>query len=343
MDGDTIAVISFGSVHIYKKDGTSWRKIKRFDGLGQSPVSMEKNKVYVGDESNKKVVVFTMVVDDNNNENNNNWIQEDILSDATMFGLNLAVSEQTLIVAAVGSDGYGSAFSYNDNSNNNKNEKKKDVAKMLELDIAPRNDYNAARSMGFHGKNLVFGGNNNLYLFVQSNDGSWRQSDRIELTRALVTMSDPLYKDTVVVGVDPPLYPFGRGGSVIVYSIKNGKFSKQQNIVGLLGNNFGLSVGLSENVLVVGSVGEVYVYERSSWSSKQGFVFKQKIKAENSKRTDTSLFGQNVVVDGDESILVGAYLRDETEGSAYVFSRKDNGKWTQDQELTGDESLVQYG
>mmetsp|Transcript_3740 Transcript_3740/g.5544 ORF Transcript_3740/g.5544 Transcript_3740/m.5544 type:complete len:241 (+) Transcript_3740:82-804(+) len=189
MDGDTIAVISFGSVHIYKKDGTSWRKIKRFDGLGQSPVSMEKNKVYVGDESNKKVVVFTMVVDDNNNENNNNWIQEDILSDATMFGLNLAVSEQTLIVAAVGSDGYGSAFSYNDNSNNNKNEKKKDVAKMLELDIAPRNDYNAARSMGFHGKNLVFGGNNNLYLFVQSNDGSWRQSDRIELTRALVTMS----------------------------------------------------------------------------------------------------------------------------------------------------------
>jgi len=130
---------------------------------------------------------------------------------------------------------------------------------------------------------------------------------------------------------------------VIVYSIKNGKFSKQQNIVGLLGNNFGLSVGLSENVLVVGSVGEVYVYERSSWSSKQGFVFKQKIKAENSKRTDTSLFGQNVVVDGDESILVGAYLRDETEGSAYVFSRKDNGKWTQDQELTGDESLVQYG
>mmetsp|Transcript_1992 Transcript_1992/g.2787 ORF Transcript_1992/g.2787 Transcript_1992/m.2787 type:complete len:361 (-) Transcript_1992:332-1414(-) len=325
MDGDTMAITSFGSVHIFKKSGSTWKKVKEFDEIGQSPVTIDGNTVYVGDEYNKKVHVFT-------NTNGNQWTRKKLSSTSTTFGLNLAASQGMLLVSGLGSDGSGTVFSYKNSG---------DPITMQELAISPRNDHDTGRSMAFHGDKAVLGGNYNLFLFVQSNDGTWTQSDQLKLNKGLTTMprSVAMYEDVVAVGVNPPVYPFGQGGSVIIYSIKDGKFSKIQTLVGLFANSFGLSVALSKNNLVVGAPEEVFVYEQSKSKANVHYVAKQKFKARNSKKMN--LFGQNVVVD-DDTILVGAYLTGGVSGgSAYVFSRKDDGKWTQDQELKGDD-IVEY-
>ena len=97
-------------------------------------------------------------------------------------------------------------------------------------------------------------------------------------------------------------------------------------------NQFGSSVAISGNVMVVGapghdfSTGAAYVFERDADDS-----WVQTAKLQSNARNRYDNFGYSVAV-SDGRIVVGAYGDDTGSigaGAAYVFSRADNGSWEQ--------------
>ena len=157
-----------------------------------------------------------------------------------------------------------------------------------------------------------------------------------------MTMSDAItmYGNIVAVGISPPIYPFSKGGSVVLYRIDdNGKMHKFQTITSWTTDMFGLSVALSDSLLAVGAPEQVLLYEPKGRHGK--FRYTQTIKA--ASNTGMDLFGQHVAIHKD-TLVVGAYLKDGPGGgSAYVFSRKPTGKWMQVQELKGDDPIFASG
>ena len=107
-------------------------------------------------------------------------------------------------------------------------------------------------------------------------------------------------------------------------------------------NQFGSSVAISGNVVVVGapghdfSTGAAYVFERGiddSWV--------QTTKLQPSIRNRYDNFGYSVAI-SDGQIVVGAYGDDtgaNGAGAVYVFSRADNGSWEQAAKLQATEQV----
>ena len=115
---------------------------------------------------------------------------------------------------------------------------------------------------------------------------------------------------------------------------------------GASGDNFGRSVSVSGDYMIVGvpgdddngsSSGAVYVYEKDVngiWGSEQ------KLTASDGAANDW--FGWSVSISGNQ-LLVGAY-RDEDNGddsgSVYVFKKDGNGTWGSEQKLTTSDGAV---
>jgi hypothetical protein len=109
---------------------------------------------------------------------------------------------------------------------------------------------------------------------------------------------------------------------------------------GAFGDNFGMSVAIDGDTLVVGAVGDsnargsVYIFTRNiAGSLTAGWTQSAKFWAQDSAMYD--LFGWNVAIDGD-TVVVGATGDDDKgsrSGSAYIFTRNIAGSltagWTQ--------------
>lgn len=150
---------------------------------------------------------------------------------------------------------------------------------------------------------------------------------------------------------------FGAGfasmaGSAYVFVRNGNSWTQQQKIVAsdrAAGDNFGMSVAISGDFIIVGAhtedhdaaggnsapdAGSAYIYRLSG----NTWVQQQKIVA--SDRAAGDHFGISVAINGDHAI-VGAYLEDEdpaggntanNAGSAYIFVRNGNS-WTQHQKI----------
>lgn len=183
-----------------------------------------------------------------------------------------------------------------------------------------------------------------IYVF-RNLDGNWNQAYKI-------TASD--YSEFALLGVNPTsidgentLLVAGApginnwNGGVYVFELGENNWTEIQKINppdGSNNGNFGISVAISGNYLVIGASGETngqgsaYVFERegNQWN------FVQKLIA--STPVNNAYFGTSVDVSGDE-LVVGAYAEGNpgTEiASAYVFKRMENGTWQETQKLTGD-------
>lgn len=120
-------------------------------------------------------------------------------------------------------------------------------------------------------------------------------------------------------------------GAVYVYRKKNGVWTQVQKIVpddGGAYDEFGISISVSGNTLLVGSVqhggiGAAYVFTRTngSWSQIQEFT-----------ASDAFGFGYVVTLQGGTAVI-GAPGVNDYAGAAYVFTRT-NGAWSQVAELT---------
>ncbi len=151
--------------------------------------------------------------------------------------------------------------------------------------------------------------------------------------------------DTLVVGAYQDDDNGSNSGSAYVYARSGGVWTEQQKLTasdGAAGDDFGYSVAISSDTLVVGAYqdddngsrsGSAYVYVRDAgvWAEQQkltasdGFLFDQ--------------FGSSVAISGD-SIVIGADEDDDNgsdSGSAYVYVRSGcpaSCVWTEQQKLT---------
>jgi hypothetical protein len=147
--------------------------------------------------------------------------------------------------------------------------------------------------------------------------------------------------DTLAVGAPNPHYPSSSPGAVWVYVRSGGTLVLEQVLTpstGLLGDQFGRSVALVGDRLVVGAPydddqgaqsGTAFVFERAAGVWTESAV----LLADDGAPGDQ--FGRAVAVQGD-TIVVGAWLSDAAEqdaGAAYVFVVADHVNWAQQTQL----------
>jgi len=161
--------------------------------------------------------------------------------------------------------------------------------------------------------------------------------------------------DTAVVGAVFDDDGGTDAGSAYVYTRSGITWTLQQKLVasdGAGGDNFGVSVAINGDSIVVGAfledhvgtgldAGAAYVFTRN------GAVWTQQQKLIASDGADGDRFGVDVAISSD-TVVVGAYLDDNgletTAGSAYVFTRSGT-VWTEQQKLTASDGLAddQFG
>lgn len=147
--------------------------------------------------------------------------------------------------------------------------------------------------------------------------------------------------DTLAVGAPNPHYPSSSPGAVWVYVRTGGTLVLEQVLrpsTGLLGDQFGRSVALEGDRLVVGTPydddqgaqsGTAFVFERAAgvWTETAMLL------PDDGAAGDQ--FGRAVALQGD-TLVVGAWLSDAAEqdaGAAYVFVTADDVIWTQQTQL----------
>ncbi|MGO9011834.1 MAG: FG-GAP repeat protein [Bryobacteraceae bacterium] len=193
--------------------------------------------------------------------------------------------------------------------------------------------------IGADGKN---GSQGAAYVFVRS-AGVWSQ--QAELTASDGAAKDgfgssvSLSGDTLVIGAD------GKNSSqgvAYVFVRSAGVWSQQAELTasdGAAGDNFGFSVSVSTDTLVIGAFekndyqGAAYVFVLSGgiWSQQQ------KLTASDGAASDN--FGSSVSLSGDTT-MIGAPGKNGLQGATYVFVLS-GGTWSQQQKLTASDGAAQ--
>ncbi len=155
-----------------------------------------------------------------------------------------------------------------------------------------------------------------------------------------------LSQNTIIVGVirDDDSVRGVDSGSAYVFTRTKNKWQQQAKLFAndaSKGDSFGWSLGISEDLAVIGAPydddkgkdsGSIYIFTRI----KDQWVQHQKLTAEDG--TDGDVFGISVAISGD-TILVGADLNEEkgqNAGAAYVFTRSGN-QWSQQAKLVAND------
>jgi hypothetical protein len=201
------------------------------------------------------------------------------------------------------------------------------------------------RSVAISGNTVVVGAPGEgaaagaAYIFVR--DGTvWTQQKKLMADdRAANDMfggAVAISGDTVAVGADVDNGAFPDSGSVYVFVRGGGLWTQQQHLTApdaALGDNFGGSVALSGDTLVVGAASDDDVVHGTSSGSAYAFVRTAGVWAPPAKLTaadaaDYHRFGSSVALNGD-TVVVGA----DGDGSAYMFVH-GGGAWAQQAKLT---------
>jgi hypothetical protein len=177
-----------------------------------------------------------------------------------------------------------------------------------------------------------------VYVFEHTGS-AWQQRQKLTASDscagAQFGRSVAIEANTIAVGSNL----FNNTGSAYIFARSAGVWSEQAKLTApdaASGDNFGCSIALSGNTVVVGSyyddslAGSAYVFVRtgSTWT------FEQKLTASDAKASDR--FGNSVALDIN-SALIGSYYRNLTgvnnAGSVYCFTRTA-GAWSQQGVLT---------
>ncbi|CAM9842553.1 unnamed protein product, partial [Heterosigma akashiwo] len=175
------------------------------------------------------------------------------------------------------------------------------------------------------------------YVFTSNDYGSWVQSGHIGAPDGTTSYN---YFGISVSGLTSNIFlvgAYGGLGSVYVFTNNGyGNWVQSDKIAasdGESNDRFGNSVsGLSSSILVVGAYGadnyngSVYVFTSNTYGS---WVQSEKIVASDGENYD--FFAYSVSGLSSSTFVVGAYgAGNSYTGSAYVFTRYDNGNsWTQ--------------
>jgi hypothetical protein len=192
------------------------------------------------------------------------------------------------------------------------------------------------------------------YMFLQSN-GIWSMQQELydpdgaggDGFGSSVTVSG----DTAVIGAPGVVYQSSSPGSAHVFVRSGTMWSLQQKLTGTASSNFGSSVALSGDTMVVGAPddmigpnrgqGSAHVFVRSgpTWTQQQLLTVPDGVGGD--------IFGSSVAVSGD-TVVAGAPAKtigaNQGQGVAYVFVRTGT-TWTLQQELSASDAAAndQFG
>ncbi len=202
------------------------------------------------------------------------------------------------------------------------------------------------RTVAIDGETVVVGAPNNDD--AGSNSGSayvFQRSGTVWTEQVKLTASDAagvdlfggsvgVSGDTVVVGAIGDDDAGSRSGSAYVFQRSGTTWTQQAKLLasdGAASDEFGKSVDISDDTVVVGAAGNesAYVFQRSGTAWTQ----QAQLLASDGGSSDT--FGRSVAISGD-TVVVGANLDSNPNGSsagaAYIFQRSGT-TWTQQAKL----------
>ena len=188
------------------------------------------------------------------------------------------------------------------------------------------------------------------YIFERQGDGSWTNTKKLIASDAatydLFGYSVAIDGNTVVIGAWADDDNGAQSGSVYIFErqesdswIETSKLTAS-DIGG--DDRFGYSVAIDNNRVIVGAIyndtngtnsGTVYVFEHQgngSWS--------QTAKLTSSDATDKDVFGDPLAIEED-TIIVGAYNKDNSLGAAYIFEYQENSTWKETAKLLASDSI----
>jgi hypothetical protein len=193
------------------------------------------------------------------------------------------------------------------------------------------------------------------YVFVRSGT-TWTQQTRLTASDGLANdnfgVSVALSGDTALVGAyADDVGANANQGSAYVFTRSGTTWTQQVRLTasdGAAGDAFGISVALSEDTALVGAYaddiganadqGSAYVFVRSGSPP----VWTQQARLTASDGAASDWFGTSVALSGDTAV-VGAYQDDvganADQGSAYVFVRSGS-TWTQQARLTASDGAA---
>lgn len=268
-----------------------------------------------------------------------------------LFGSAVALSGDHLVVGAsfsVGTSQPGSAFLFGREVNGAWAQRQHLVAAdgaaddLFGLSVAIDGDRLAIGAGGDDDRGLNAG---SAYVFERNGTGAWVQEAKVLASDgAAFDRFGPvaIRGDRLLVGAPQDDTVFSNTGSVYVFERDAaGTWVQVQKLLapdGQADDFFGSSVSLDGDRALVGAFldddqgsasGSAYVFEREGGA----FVLRQKVLATDGAAGDR--FGRTVAIEGD--ILATGALNDDDlgadSGSAYVFTRRADGTWLQDQKL----------
>jgi len=214
------------------------------------------------------------------------------------------------------------------------------------------------RSVAVDGNTVVIGvwGNDSFGADTENGDGAievWTRSGSVWSLQQRIEPGDlaqhdafgwsvAISGDTLVVGSPQADASGADSGAVYVYTRSASVWTQQQKIAGSTtdgGDNFGYSVDVEGNTLIVGAKsdevatavpGSAFVFTRS------GSVWTQQGRLTATGGQEADAFGSAVRLSGDYAVVGAEYadtLTGEDAGAAYVFKRTA-GVWSQQAVLT---------
>ena len=208
----------------------------------------------------------------------------------------------------------------------------------------------------------ALGGAMILLLLIPARSLAQSQTEVAKLTAGDAAAGDhfgitvSISGDTAVVGATRDDHAGIFSGSAYVFVGSGTSWTQQAKLTAsdaALGDDFGRSVSISGDTVVVGAIGDddvgtifggnsgsAYVFVRS------GTIWTQQAKLTASDAAELDQFGISVSISGDTA-LVGAFKDDDVgseSGSAYVFVRSGT-TWTQQAKLTASDDAAgdQFG
>ena len=320
-----------------------WNKLKRIIGsetnanshLGYS-VCIDDDIAILGEYNNPsllpgKAYIFKKTGD--------KWNQEAILTASdggpfNMFGYSVAIKDDRAIVGAINENLLRGAAYIFEKSGGSWTQQAKLTASDGQFE-----DFFGC-SVSIDGDIAIVGSEcNKAYIFTR-NGGSWSQEKKLTGSNDFFGFSVCLEGDLALIGAYGDDEFGSNSGAAYIFERSAGSWSQQAKLKASdneSGDNFGYSVSIDGDTIVIGAAGgsKSYVFTSNggSWS--------QEAKLIASDGANDDYFGCSVSVYGDFA-LIGAYGHNgngENTGAAYVFVRSE-GSWCQEAKLTASESQI---
>ena len=366
IDGNTMVVGANEDDDNGNKSGSAYI-FDKLDGFWVPIAKLTANDGADGDEFGRSVGISgdTVVVgadrDDDNGSNSgsayiyerneggiNNWgeVTKITASDEAAedrFGVSVGISGDTVVVGANRNDDNGSesgsAYIYerNEGGNNNWGE----ITKITASDGADGEFF--GESVGISGDTVVVGANfdddngsfsGSAYIYERNEGGINNWGEVTKITASDGAFGDRFGEsvgisgDTVVVGANG-----NSSGSAYIYERNEGGINNWGEVTkitasdGAADDEFGESVGISGDTVVVGANGDddngsdsgsAYIYERNEGGINNWGEVSKKTASDGAA---SDLFGLSVRVSGD-TVVVGANFDDDNgsdSGSVYIY------------------------